>query len=718
PAEQLTPEEVAELGAMITEPEARLLRGLVEGARVLDPAVGSGAFLVGMLYEMVALTRLLDVRLYGQKRVQRRNYDYDLKRGFIERNLYGVDIQPEAVRICELRLWLSLMVDYERRAGEAVPTLPNLSYRVRVGDSLIERLFGEPVQLDQLANDAVARQLIDRIQAEKQAYFQEPDLAEKQRRELRILGLLCELAAKLVGAKRGAVLDRMSVEVPGLLLILGEGLLTPKQLQAKREAEAELARYDDLMEQVKAVYAQVQAMQSGELLAEARNVDGLRTQLGLSFIWRLDFAEVFADKGGFDVVIANPPYIRQERFSEQKPLLKAAFPDVYHGVADLYVYFYRQGLALARPRGVLTFISSNKFFRAGYGKALRAYLRDNTRLKTVIDFGDLPIFGATTYPCVLVAGNRRPGDDEATAQALNVRSMATLERLSDAVQREGWPQPQRSLRGDGWALEQPEVLALMEKLRRSGTPLGEYVGGRLYRGIVTGLNRAFSIDQATRDRLVAEDPRSAEVIKPWLRGRNVKRWRVEWAGQYLLWTYQGIAIEDYPAVLEYLSEFRERLAKRWEPSHGQCEWYELRPCDYYAEFERPKIVYQEIATYQAFAFTEEPFYLNNKCFFIPTTDLYLLALLNSKVGWFILGHIVSKLQGGTYAMQSPYVSQFPVPNPTPAQRAAAESLVRKLLDAGGQGPQVAEWERELNALVYELYGLMEGEIGVVEGLDR
>ncbi|MFH1926619.1 MAG: hypothetical protein ABIK79_00400 [Chloroflexota bacterium] len=163
PAEQLTPEEVAGLGEMITEPQARLLRGLAKDARVLDPAVGSGAFLVGMLYQMVALTKLLDVRLHGLERVQRRNYDYDLKRGLIERNLYGVDIQPEAVRICELRLWLSLMVEYQRAHSEPVPPLPNLSYRVRVGDSLIERLFGEPVQLDELAGDTMARQLVDRI---------------------------------------------------------------------------------------------------------------------------------------------------------------------------------------------------------------------------------------------------------------------------------------------------------------------------------------------------------------------------------------------------------------------------------------------------------------------------------------------------------------------------------------------------------------------------
>ncbi len=681
---------------------------------MLDPAVGSGAFLVGMLYEMVALTKLLDVRLHGQARVQRRNYDYDLKRGFIERNLYGVDIQPEVVRICELRLWLSLMVDYEREAGETVPTLPNLSYRVRVGDSLIERLFGEPVQLDELADDAVARQLIDRIQTEKQAYFQEPNLWEKQRRELRILALLCELAVKLVGARLGKVREKMSATVPSM----GEEFMSREHRKLKAEFEAELERYQSVVEQAKSVYKQVQAMQTGEVSAEARDVDALRKDLGLSFIWRLDFAEVFADHGGFDVVIANPPYIRQERFSEQKPLLRAAFPDVYHGVADLYVYLYRQGLALARPKGVLTFISSNKFFRAGYGEALRTYLRDNTWLKTLIDFGDLPIFEATTYPCVLVTANRRPGDGETRMQALNVSSMATLERLADAVQRDGWPQPQRSLHPDGWALERPEVLTLLEKLRRSGTPLGEYIGGRFYRGVTTGLNEAFVIDQATRDRLIAEDPRSAEIIKPWIRGRDIDRWRVDWAGLYLLWTYQGIEIKEHQAILEYLSAFREELAKRWEPSRGQCEWYELRPCDFYAEFDRPKIVYPDIAKEPEFAYDATGAYGGNTMYILPTDELYLLGILNSSVVEFFYTQISSTIRGDYLRFIATYMEQVPIPDVTPAQRAAIEALVRKLLDAKGQGPQAAEWERELNALVYGLYGLTEEEIGVVEGLDH
>jgi hypothetical protein len=423
---------------------------------------------------------------------------------------------------------------------------------------------------------------------------------------------------------------------------------------------------------------------------------------------------VFRKKSGFDVVIANPPYVRQELISEQKPLLKEAFPDVYHGVADLYVYFYRRALDIARSSGCVTFISSNKFFRAGYGKKLRAYLQDNTQLKTVIDFGDLPIFEATTYPCVLVISNHRPDDDQSTAQALNVQDIETIEHLPDAVAREGWLQPQRSLRREGWALEKPEVLDLLEKLRNKGTPLGEYVEKKFYRGIITGLNEAFVIDDATRNQLIAKDPRSAEIIKPWLRGRDVKRWQVDWAGQYLLWTYKGIAIEKYPVVLEYLSQFREKLAKRWEPSRGQCEWYELRPCDYYAEFEKPKIVYPNICKRPEFAFDETNLYTNQKCFIIPTTDKYLLGALNCSVTFFLYCQILPKLRGDFYEPGHVFLKDFPIALPTASQRAAIEALVRKLLDAKGQGPQVAEWEHELNAVVYEVYGLTDEESNLVE----
>jgi hypothetical protein len=257
------------------------------------------------------------------------------------------------------------------------------------------------------------------------------------------------------------------------------------------------------------------------------------------------------------------------------------------------------------------------------------------------------------------------------------------------------------------------------------------MGDNIYRGIITGYNKAFVIDQITRDRLIAEDPKSTEVIKPWLRGRDVERWQVEWGGEYVI-TIQNSDDEDvdnpwgdskskevaravfedtYPAIHDYLSRYEKDLIKRWD--QGKF-WWELRACAYYKSFAKPKIVYQEIATFQAFAFVEEPFLMNNKCFFIPTEDHFLLGIFNSKVTWFFLSHTVSKLRGGAYAMQTPYVKQIPIPEPTPAQREAIEALVGKLLAAEGQGPRVPAWERALNEIVYEVYGLTAEEVALVE----
>jgi len=536
PAEQLTPKEVAALREMITEPEARLLRGLVEGARVLDPAVGSGAFLVGMLYQMVALTKLLDVRLRGQKRVQRRNYDYDLKRGFIERNLYGVDVQPEAVRICELRLWLSLMVDYERRAGEAVPPLPNLSYRIRVGDSLVERLFGEPVQLDELADDAVARGLIDRIQTEKRGYFKEPNLWEKQRRELRILGLLCQLAAKLVGAKRGAVLTKMSAEVPGLFDAFGEGLLTRRQLKAKQEAEAELARYDGLMEQVKAVYDQVQAMQTGELPAGARDMDGLRIQLGLSFLWRLDFAEVFADKGGFDVVIANPPYVTFSRVTgsgkrdrtkdkEMKKLLARLYPGSAEYKISTYAVFMGKGIELLQSGGVMCYVVPDSFLIGRYFSKLRNLVLGTCRIERLVLFTeDFWKHGVVGLPVIAIF-RREIDSAKRNLNELIATLATTLQAFEKQVLQEHKYQQSyfSTIRFDRFRLFfRSEDMLFVKQMERNAIPASEVVS--MHVGIRPKVGYA---------KIQADEKQGASWHPGLVKGSEVTRFLVNWGGKYI-----------------------------------------------------------------------------------------------------------------------------------------------------------------------------------------
>ena len=203
PADHLDDDQVAKLSELFTSGEAKSLREAVLECRVCDPAVGSGAFPVGMLHEMVAAVGRLDVRQYGKDILARRNYDYELKKRIIESCLYGVDIQEQAVRLCELRLWLSLVVDYQLASKERfnegirqVPSLPNLSYRILRGDSLVERLFGHTLQLDEMARDGKTRQLVDSIQADKEAYFREGSTTEKRRLELKILSKQSDLAER------------------------------------------------------------------------------------------------------------------------------------------------------------------------------------------------------------------------------------------------------------------------------------------------------------------------------------------------------------------------------------------------------------------------------------------------------------------------------------------------------------------------------------------
>jgi len=240
PADHLDDEQISRLDQLFSAAEAQSLRQSILDCRVCDPAVGSGAFPVGMLHEMVGPAGRLDARLHGREVLRRRNYDYDLKKQIVESCLYGVDIQEQAVRLCELRLWLSLVVDYEiectkpfAQAIREVPSLPNLSYRIVRGDSLLERLFGHVVHLDEMAKDAKTKQLIDSIQADKQAYFREGRTEEKRRLEIKILAKQADLAERLIEAKHAAMTTYQKN-------LFGDEHMTAKERRAKEDREAQM----------------------------------------------------------------------------------------------------------------------------------------------------------------------------------------------------------------------------------------------------------------------------------------------------------------------------------------------------------------------------------------------------------------------------------------------------------------------------------------------
>ncbi|EKP13469.1 Eco57I restriction-modification methylase domain-containing protein [Leptospira borgpetersenii] len=450
------------------------------------------------------------------------------------------------------------------------------------------------------------------------------------------------------------------------------------------------------------------------------------------------FPEIFK-KGGFDCVIGNPPYVRQEILGEEfKAYAKNKFK-TYAGTADLYVYFIEKSLSLLNSTGVYSVIVANKWMRANYGESLRKFLKEK-RIHEIVDFGDLPVFkGATTYPCILEISNQKPAK-------INVSNIKTLEfqSLREEVKRNHYKIEFKSLNDSGWSLSNQKETALLKKISQAGNPLGEYVKGKIYYGIKTGLNEAFVIDEATKNRLIKEDPKSKEIIKPFLAGRDIKRYKVPSTDKYLLFTRRGIDINKYPAILTYLEQFKDRLkpkpkdwpaSKEWKGRKpGSYQWYEIQDSiDYYEEFEKEKIIYPNILKQPEFTYNVNSLYTNQKCFIISLPDKYLLGILNSKLNHYLFEKNLPKLRGGFYEPSSVFFLKFPIHQIDLKNLKEKKvhdqliSLVDQMLETQEKIQKSATEndqslyqrkaqivDQQIDKLVYELYGLDEEEIRIVE----
>jgi type I restriction-modification system DNA methylase subunit len=450
------------------------------------------------------------------------------------------------------------------------------------------------------------------------------------------------------------------------------------------------------------------------------------------FNWPDEFSGVM-EKGGFDIVIGNPPYIRQEQLSVFKPLWQKDF-ECFNGTADIYVYFFERGLQLLKEGGYLAYISPNKYFRSGYGKKLREYLSTRTTIEQIIDFGDAPIFDAITYPSIIVLRKSAPQKNKARIFTWDPNEQ--ILNLSSVVKSGISTISQDELKGGGWHLESKDNLNLLEKLRKSGKPLSEYVSGKFYRGIVTGLNEAFIVDRATRDSLINDHISSAEVLKPFLRGKDVKRWGINFDEQYLLfipWHFplhndsningcskqaeQAFQI-NYPAVYKHLFKFKATLESRNADETGvRYEWYALQRCaaTYWKEFEQPKIVWGNLATEPKFSFASAGFYVNAPANIIVSDSKYLLGILNSIVTQYLVSQSAAERQGGYLEYKPMYISPLAIPEQPKDEKISA--IVGKILVTKTKDPlaDVTKLERQIDQLVYELYGLTEDEKKIVEG---
>ena len=672
----------------------------IERLRVLDPACGSGAFPMGMLQKLVAVLRKLDPdnvlwkaqnraplaeQLASAKKLKDPTLrdeqtttaqatlekfdadfadpdyaDYARKLYLIEKCLYGVDIQPIAVQIAKLRFFISLVVEQKLGADhQRLTPLPNLETKIVAANTLLPIPRGGSGQLHLLANPEVAEKETELREANS-SHFAAKRFADKRKRKEKILRLRDELAALL------------------------KAELTLKPGDAER-------------------------MTAWDPFDQNRHADFFDPE------WMFGF------QSGFDIVIGNPPYVRQESIKDDKPRFKPHYV-TYNGTADLYVYFYERSFQLLNPHGCLSFITSNKWFRAKYGADLRQYMATHTTLRQIIDFGDEAVFDALAYPTIVIATKRdKPvalSETNNDVLALNWDGGNEAFRVIDFPEvfaAERFAVPQSELKPGGWQLEPPVKRRLLERLRKAGQPLGEYCKGRFYYGIKTGLNEAFVITREQRDALVAQDPQSAEIIKPFLRGRDVKRWNVEFEEQYLIkiessenatHPWSGLPTDKaeikfaktHPAIYAWFTAEGRRQQLIDRTDQGRFFW-ELRSCAYWDLFAAPKIIYPDIYLHQSLAWDEAGLYCANTGYFIPNAEKWLTAVLNSSaIEWFY-DQISTRMQGGYLRAFTDKMKALPIPNSTEEQRQIIENCV----DAVRMSINRPEYERLLNGLVYELF---------------
>jgi hypothetical protein len=377
--------------------------------------------------------------------------------------------------------------------------------------------------------------------------------------------------------------------------------------------------------------------------------------------------------GGFDIVIGNPPYVRQEMISDMKPYLKNNF-NCFASTADYYVYFYEKGIELLRPEGMLSYISSNKFIRSNYGMNLRKHLQQY-QIKKIIDFGELHVFeDASTFPVIVILKKAAEENSFIFCQIQHLN----FTYLNDVIEKEAVNLPASSLSGSSWSLSEHNETEMMNKMREIGTSLEKYVGGQIKFGIKTGCNEAFIIEKNKRNEIIADNPKSEEIIKPFLDGNDVRKYYDDFKDNYLIlfskgWTkaHCGKNADEingwkyiehhYPKIAEHLIKYQEKAEKRQDKGDF---WWELRACDYYEDFEKPKILYPDIALEPRFTIDFEGYYPNATLFEIQKDDKFLLTLLNSNLIWFYLARncpVIGDIKKrGRLRLKTVYLKTLPI----------------------------------------------------------
>jgi hypothetical protein len=756
--------------------DIRRFNSYINSIKICDPAVGSGHFLVSALNELIAIKSELNILADDGILIDcevsvdndelivinkyNKPYEYYLidgikpsneaqqiqrilfneKAQLIENCLFGVDINTKSVLICRLRLWIELLKNayYIPPDYKELETLPNIDINIKCGDSLVSRFnLIDSKQNIKKINGVDTKNLIAKYKKLVVFYKSTTDKDTKQKVEEEIKKLKEKFSdisdpqdpdfKKL--REKQSLLNQISTQIP-----IG---FDESYVKAWRE------NLDKLIKEV----------------SELQNIydEKQKTIYKNAFEWRFEFPEVLNDDGdyvGFDAVIGNPPYIQlQKAYNDTMKyadLYKTMNYETFDRTGDIYCLFYERGIQIAKDNGILCYISSNKWMRAGYGEKLRNFfLKYNPLL--LLDLGPGIFESATVDTCIMMLQkNDKSKSKQYSLKAVTITKEKNLPLDIDEQVKEN-AVTLHKLTKDAWFIGSEAEQKLKEKIEHLGKPLKDW-DVKIYYGIKTGFNEAFIIDNTKRQEILDnckdedERRRTEAIIKPILRGRDIKRYYYEWAGLWVIfipWHFplhndksiQGASEKaekefkkQYPSVYNHLLQYKEALSKRNKEETGiRYEWYALQRCaaTYYPEFEKEKVVYGQFQDYAEYALAGKGIFLSSNEYMIGGNynKKYFLAVLNSKlIQWYlrnITGVMGEKLKIG----QKSNFIKIPIPVIDSSNQhivSQIESLVDKILAAKktNHAADTTAWEKEIDQLVYQLYELTDEEIAIVEGVNE
>ncbi len=619
--------------------DKKRINGIINSLKICDPSVGSGHFLVSVLNRMIVVKKQLGVLFKHNSDELLKEYDIKLKdhvltildgdgkpfsydrsnnesrevqetifnekRTIIENCLFGVDINPKAVLICRLRLWIELLKNAYYKNG-VMDTLPNIDINIKSGNSLIYQVgfeSGKRLNIGKTGlNEADVKSTLNSLKNFIKEYYSADDKNKKKEIRKSIKQLRTNLTS-----------------------------INSQQSLFKEDQEK------------KNIYFGAEE-------------------------WLLDFPHLIDENlnfRGFDIVIGNPPYIQFQKMGEAYKYQKAVHKySTFTKTGDIYCLFYELALRLLKDDGVLAYITSNKWMRAGYGELLREFLAKNTNPTHLIDFAGEKVFGAATVDVNIYICRKRK--NQRATRACIIKGSEWRNNLSDYFEQSA---VENSFSGSqSWVILSSVEQSIKRKIEAIGTPLKEW-DVRINYGIKTGLNDAFIISGEKKDELIAADPKSAEIIRPILRGRDIRRYGIDFADLWIINTHNGIKeqgippinINEYPAIKAFLDTFHPQLENRYDKGDTP---YNLRNCIYTDDFSKQKIIWGEISDKPKFAFDKEgKYYISNTSFLMTGNDLdYIISFLNSTTSEYFFSKIATTTGVGTVRWLKYKIELLPIPN--------------------------------------------------------